>query len=416
MTGFRNDLLFYGKDLGNLIREYEAEIQKEVEGWKRNKILAASEADLIAYLVGKYTLEPPRLLRDQIHIESEGGVKIDVSDDPRRYVLDRSKPLYIPGSYVAVAIPFEGDGDLFGFQASTYSINLPRGQVSESKVLISFQGTNLDPGRIRQEIDATVGRIESSLGCIKNDCDGWNSRVQTVAEQCIRGRKQRLLEQANMLSALGLPLKRRPDAVSSIAVPIVRKKRPVVLPRTPQEAFQPEPLLPDVEYEYILTVIDRLSQSIERSPTTFAHMKEDQIRDIILVDLNGHYEGDATGETFNAQGKTDILIRSEGRNVFIAECKFWEGSRALQAAINQILGYLTWRDTKAALLLFSKNVGFTNVLTSIANAVPEHPNFKRELRKVSDTHVRYVFRQKNDLDRDLYLAVQAFNIPHAVKG
>ena len=68
------------------------------------------------------------------------------------------------------------------------------------------------------------------------------------------------------------------------------------------------------------------------------------------------------------------------------------------------------------LLLFSKNVGFTNVLTSIANAVPEHPNFKRELRKVSDTHVRYVFRQKNDLDRDLYLAVQAFNIPHAVKG
>ena len=123
-------------------------------------------------------------------------------------------------------------------------------------------------------------------------------------------------------------------------------------------------------------------------------MQEEQIRDLILVDLNGHYEGDATGETFNNQGKTDILIRADGKNVFIAECKFWEGQKALHTAIDQILGYLTWRDTKAALLLFSKKVGFTDVLAKIATAVPEHLNFKQELRKVSDTHVRYLFRQK----------------------
>ena len=87
-------------------------------------------------------------------------------------------------------------------------------------------------------------------------------------------------------------------------------------------------------------------------------MKEEQIRDLILVNLNGHYEGNATGETFNGLGKTDILIRASGRNVFVAECKFWSGSKAMHAAINQILGYLTWRDTKAALLVFSKEFEF----------------------------------------------------------
>ena len=154
-----------------------------------------------------------------------------------------------------------------------------------------------------------------------------------------------------------------------------------------------------------------MSQNIERSPSTFVHMKEEQIRDLILVSLNGHYEGGATGETFNAQGKTDILIRADGRNVFIAECKFWNGPKSLITAIDQILGYLTWRDTKAALLLFCNNVDFTNTLSSIATTVPEHPNFKRELRIISDTHARYLFRQKDDLARDLYLAVQAFHIP-----
>ena len=415
MTVSRSDLLFHEKDLGKLINGYEAGIRQEVEGWERNKILAASEPDLIAYLVEKYTLDPPRLLRDDLHIESEGETKIDVSADPLRHVRDQSRPFYIPGSYVTVAIPFEGDADLFGFQASTRSYNPPYGQVSGSTVLISFQDVKLDPQRIRQEIDTTVGRIEEHLKWIKNDCDGWNGRIQAGAAQCVRNRKDRLLEQATMVSALGLPIKRRPDAASSISVPLVRKKRPIVLPPTPKEAFQPEPALPDSEYDYILTVIDRQSQSIERSPSTFVHMEENQIRDLILVNLNGHYEGDVTGETFNAEGKTDILIRADGRNAFIAECKFWEGPRALHAAVGQILGYLTWRDTKAALIFFSKNVDFTNVLASIATAVPEHPNFKRELQKVSDTHVRYLFRQKNDPARDLYLAVLAFNIPKRTK-
>ena len=57
------------------------------------------------------------------------------------------------------------------------------------------------------------------------------------------------------------------------------------------------------------------------------------------MNLNGHY--DATGETFNAEGKTDILIRTDGRNVFIAKCKFWKGQKALHVAIDQMLGYLT---------------------------------------------------------------------------
>ena len=407
----RSDLLFYGKDLGALIRGYETTIKEEVGGWDRNRILASSESDLVTYLVYKYSLDPPRLLREQINIENEGEAKIDVNGRFEYGILDRGSPHFVPGSFVTVAIPFEGDGDLFGFQASTYGFNPPRGLVSGSNVLISFQDVKLDAKRTREEIDATVDRIDEYLGWAKTDCSEWNGRVASVAEQCVRYRKDRLLEQADMVTALGLPMKRRPDSAVVSAIPVVRKKRPVELPPSPKEAFKPEPALPDAEYDYILTVIDHMSQNIERSRSTFVQMKEEQIRDLILVNLNGHYEGDATGETFNAQGKTDILIRADDRNVFIAECKFWAGPKSLLAAIDQILGYLTWRDMKAALLLFCKNIDFTNTLSSIATAVPEHTNFKRELKTISDTHVRYLFRQKDDPVRDLYLAVQAFYIP-----
>jgi hypothetical protein len=43
------------------------------------------------------------------------------------------------------------------------------------------------------------------------------------------------------------------------------------------------------------------------------------------------------GETFNFEGKTDILIRVEALNVFIAECKLWKGEKQFLATIDQLL-------------------------------------------------------------------------------
>ena len=409
MNGNR-ELLFRSKDLSALISTWESRLKDEIEEWNPNRILSTSEHDLVAYLVGRFTLDPPSLLRDQVYIDQEGETNIDVS---RRfeYNLGRLGPYHVPGSYVTVGIPFEGDGGLFRFKASTYSSNPPYGQVSGSSVLVSFQDVKLDPQRLRNEIDTLLGNIEQHLEWIRNDCNQWNDRVLEIAKQCIHNRKQRLLEHSDMVSALGLPMKRRSDADSSLNFPLVRKKLSLPLPRTPIEPFKPELTLSDSDYDNILDIIDRLALQIERSPSTFVNMREENIRDIILVNLNGHYEGDATGETFNAEGKTDILVRAEDRHAFVAECKIWKGEMALHAAIDQILDYLTWRDTKTSLIIFSENVDFTRVLSSIMKSVPQHPNYKGELRKVSETHVRYLFRQKHDRARDLYLAIQVFNIP-----
>ena len=49
-------------------------------------------------------------------------------------------------------------------------------------------------------------------------------------------------------------------------------------------------------------------------------------------------------------------------NAFVGECKFWKGPKQFNEAINQLLGYTVWRDTKAALLLFIKTGDATSIL------------------------------------------------------
>jgi hypothetical protein len=152
---------------------------------------------------------------------------------------------------------------------------------------------------------------------------------------------------------------------------------------------------------------------MELSPHAFHDMGEEDLRSHFLVQLNGAFKGQATGETFNFQGKTDILIRVNGKNVFIAECKFWKGEKVFLGTIDQLLSYLSWRDTKAAVLVFNRNTDFSAVLSKIAEITPKHANFKRELGKSDESTFRYVFGQPNDQNREITLTVMAFDIPSA---
>lgn len=131
----------------------------------------------------------------------------------------------------------------------------------------------------------------------------------------------------------------------------------------------------------------------------------------MLLILEPNFQGSATGETFNKKGRTDILLRHEGSNVFVAELKYWHGNKAYIQTISQLLGYLTWRDSKAAVILFVSNKNFGAVLDSIQKSTTQHPNFLGLVNVVADGWYQYRFHINADPNREVMLAVQAFHVP-----
>src|SRR3989304_9308879 len=113
--------------------------------------------------------------------------------------------------------------------------------------------------------------------------------------------------------------------------------------------------------------------------------------DIMIAHLNGHYEGGATGETFRRSGKTDMRIEDQERAAFVAECKVWRGHKELLEAVDQLLSYLTWRDCKAAIIVFNKhNAKFTELLTKVSETVRSHLKFKKELGQQKEGEWRFI--------------------------
>jgi hypothetical protein len=243
----------------------------------------------------------------------------------------------------------------------------------------------------------------------------YNGQLEGLVTTQLKARKNKLLADAGMTAAIGLPMKKREGQASTYAIPVSRRV-PKIEQIKVSGTFSPEPALSTEDYLEILQIVRNMVRVMELSPHAFVSMGEEDLRSHFLVQLNGVFQGQATGETFNFQGKTDILICAEGKNVFIGECKFWKGEKAFLATIDQLLSYLSWRDTKTAVILFNRNANFTAVLARIAETTPKHPNFKRDLGKSDDSSFRYVFVQPNDPNREVMLTVMAFDIPTALAG
>ncbi len=330
-------------------------------------------------------------------------------------------------------IPFSGNEELLWHESLRSSSPKPEiDRVERGQIIISITKVNAQAQEIKEELERKIKDINIFLSYVEDDIEafylnkpaienngisviGFNPVVTATAQCELEKRQAKLQKDEDVFKKLGYPLKRKESTFPDYtAVPSQRKiQNPLV------QQKQAEPLLSKKDYEDILFILSNMSVVMERCPEAFVNINEEALRQHFLVQLNGLYTGQATGETFNFGGKTDILIRADNKNVFIAECKFWKGEKAFKDTINQLLGYLSWRDTKTAIIIFNRNLNFSDVLRQIQPLVESHPNYKRNLGKPNlgynlDSAFQFILHHNGDASSEVTLTVMVFNVPTKV--
>jgi hypothetical protein len=148
----------------------------------------------------------------------------------------------------------------------------------------------------------------------------------------------------------------------------------------------------------------------ERTPSTFTKLDEEELRNVILSNLNSRYEIEAVGEAFSKRGKTDIYLRVQEGGVFVAECKNWAGAKTIEEAVNQILNYLTWRDSYGVVIVFSRRKAFTKVLETAATHILQLPSYKDAFKKIDDSHFSGWFALPEDEHKLVELHFIIYNL------
>lgn len=403
--------LFSDGDLYSTLEHQKEKIAGDVESYDGNRLLNTPVEDLVRYFEEKFQLEPLSLLEDQISTDQQ-ETRVDISHDRDAFFMRPDGSSMVPATAVSFFVPFTGDPQLFRLRPSSFSLNSPRGEVRGHELVLTFVSTTPQGESIKTAFDRQLRDIKQYVASGRSNVTTYNDSIRGIAQQAIESRRQRLLQAANTQAALGFPMRRREGMPTTYAAPTIKRRITPTPPASSGAPYRPEPVLDMENYEHILSVVQNMTLVLERSPSAFKNLDEESIRQHFLIQLNGHYEGTATAETFNGDGKTDILIRVNGKNIFIAECKFWKGPAKLTETIDQLLSYTSWRDTKAALLVFVRDVALSTVLPKVPEVLKKHPSFKREVPMKGETNFRSVFGQPKDPSREVLVTTLIFSVPH----
>jgi hypothetical protein len=396
------NLLFSNGSLADSLEHHLHQIVQSVEEWNEEDLLSRPDSDIADLLVEKYSVAAPVL--DKANISQEPVTETYVEE------MQFGERIRIKHTLVTIVVPYSGESDVFRLQPNPHGWNPPRGTLTATALKLSWSGPGHDVAAAKQSLDEQLTAVESWLANAAQNIAAFNQQARTHALQHVARRKAVVLANRDLEASIGYPVVKRPDA-ASYSFPMRRKK--IDFPRVaPAGPFRPEPAIAEAHYEEALRVLVNARNGLERSPSTTAKLGEEDIRNLLLVTLNGQFEGAAAGEVFNCTGKTDILIRVEDRHVFIGECKIWKGPKTITDTIDQLLGYLTWRDTKAAVLLFVRDGSLSEITPKAVAKFREHANFKRNgvHDEFGERH-DFVLHANGDTAREIKIAFMPFVLP-----
>jgi hypothetical protein len=413
-----NDLLFHGGGELRLALEAQGKKMREaVDAESEENLKQADVDEWASSLAHHFAVACPILKTDDVWMDAPKDVKIDVSRYPGRYFSDYASNLArnYPGYRTVVHVPFEGDAGVFQLRTSSFTTTWPQGRVKDDELLLTIDYAQDQKPNIDGQAQAFINKVSQYLEWARGEIDAFNAALEREAKQAIEARRQRVEQRDAHLAESSIPI-RRPGEKGKTYIPDVLVRRPVPsLPKTRADDKAPalEPVLEERVFEHILGVIRMQGKQMEQSPGTYREMGEEDRRQTIVATLNTHYEGRAHAEAFNNEGKTDILIRHDGRNLFICECKFWDGPDGFTKTIDQLFRYTGWRDTKLAIVMFVRERGLTAILKKARTALEQHPQFVAGKDAASETELRAEMHWPGDEERPADLNVFFVHTPES---
>lgn len=397
----------FGKELYHYFFSKKELIKTSIQDESEDYILNIGQEQYIDYLFEKNKI-------DIIEIFNENVIGDEIEEPlPKELsfqTFNSNSNSKVPIIYYK--IPFAGEEETINFISSTvryHSVIIA--SVSNNEIVKRIIVTKNNYAEAERKFKDFKVNLDNHVRSLNSDLKEFNSNLKEYIIDVFMARKNEFLKRREIKAGLNIPVIKRDDISKTFSIPSVKvKKKITVKPVETVRNFIPDPTLDDKTYNDILKIINDMGKEFERRPATYGDKGEEELRDHFLMLLEPNFDGSATGETFNKRGKTDILLRHDGCNVFVGECKFWTGAKGFLGTIDQLLGYLTWRDSKTSVIMFVRNKDFSNVIGAAKESIQSHENFIKFVDQKDESWFNYIFHLNGDKNIEIKVAVMLYHI------
>jgi hypothetical protein len=360
--------MFSGKPLiSSVYRAVAEKVKNEILSQPDLFIQNSSTDDLVEYFLSNNHLQP-------IDIDISRNESIEHKKELRRVPAHQREDSYrslgdtqFEYERIVVTIPlvYNPDiGQIIQFSPSTHSFSWSVNDANWHQDHVTFSvdikgyGFKLEDQQIKNKVQFERERVHEWIGWAGTDIRRENETLRNFIRQTIEERRQKIKADESRIVSLsqliGIPQRRsNEEIIQHIRI----DKKPLVRRIKPSPATTEEYILDRGKVLDIIEIVDNQGIQFEKTPSSYKSLGENALRDILLSTLNSIFAGSATGETFSHKGRTDIYLRIDKGNILIFEGKFWGGQKLYQETIDQLLGYLTWRQNFGVIIsLFGKKI------------------------------------------------------------
>ena len=397
--------LFKAGDTYSLFEKIRSDIKNSVSRLDEDYIINVSEEDYRLYLKNKHCLVCPIFLFDEKYIEVR-RVLVDPEFFPQYWGARED----IERSIYRLFIPFQGESELLRYRPSTFVLSgWSNFTLCQNHVYVDILSLDDDAEKIKREIASYVSTLTRMLDFLSADISTFNNDLPAYINHTFSAYKKKAIKNSQIRTDLGIPIKRESQP-KTFSVPAITR----VIPQPPTIKAETqtilEPTMDITTYHQILDAIHRVGRNLEQYPEVVRSQNEECIRALFLTQLNATFTSfSTTGESFNHNGKTDIMIKHDGSIIFIAECKIWKGEKAFLEALDQLLSYLTWRDSKTSLLIFVKQTNISTAINAIKDGIVKHPAYICMEDMKESEWFNCKFQLPQNTDKVIQMAVQIFD-------
>ncbi len=405
----RSNLFNYERISDYLKRDFER-IKAKIDEAEENYFLKVDQREYVEYMADISLIGLPEIDFDEV-TSDKYEAEVPAEYFPANYDVEGGKTY--KRTIIQFFIPCQGNTDMLVYIPNSMFAYTGQFHKEGSNIILEIIVLDTNSDQIRQRYSNELVSLQSYYDLLIKDIKNYNNELIEAITSVFLKRKEKITVSNKFLESIGVPLRKNKNIPSTFSVPKPKLREKIILkPSINEKTSESEPSLSATVYKDILKCINDVGKNFERMPSLYQNKSEENLRDHILMVLDPNFQmGSATGETFNRSGKTDIQLRYDSSVIFIAECKFWKGEKSFLLAIDQLLGYLTWRDTKASVIVFVQQKDFTTVLGKIKSTASHHSNYLSFVSMSDENWFNFKFHINDDRNREVNLAVQLYHLP-----
>jgi len=200
----RGSLTDFSNLLANALASNTQSVVQAVQTWDPDKLPNTPDEDVIERLVKQGSVRCPQLLTDQAE-------QLDPTEADKT-VIEFGERVTRRVTRLILAVPYEGEREVFLLRADTSSTNNPRVlRLTDKELHLAVDDPPGDAAQIKAMFEAQIAHIEQYLGWSRQQIDRHNQQIQEQVPRLLAQRREQLRATRDLQGDIGYPVRGRPD-------------------------------------------------------------------------------------------------------------------------------------------------------------------------------------------------------------